>query len=66
MKVHALKDIILVGFSEKEREAIRKVGGSEDNEFSLESSQAFADAVGCDVLTVIQPGGNIAIVKAGE
>ena len=61
-----LKDATFWGFTKKEPEQVRKVKGSGEREISLTDSQDIADIVGVDVVTAITPGGQIAIIKAGE
>lgn len=62
-----INDIIFLGFTRKELGAIRKqTGKTGEEEFSLDFTQEVADVVGVDVLTVIQPGGQVSLIKAGE
>lgn len=61
-----LKDATFCGFTKKELEKVRKVKGSGEREISLTDSQDIADIVEADVMTVIRPDGQIAIIKAGE
>ena len=61
-----LKDATFCGLTKKELEKVRKVKGSGEREISLTDSQDIADIVEADVMTVIRPDGQIAIIKAGE
>lgn len=61
-----LKDATFWGFTKKELEQVRKVKGSGEREISLTDSQDIADIVEADVMTMITPGGQIAIIKVGE
>lgn len=61
-----INDIVFFGFTRKELGAIRKQTGKTGEEFNLGFTQEAADVVGVDVLTVIQPGGQVALIKAGE
>lgn len=61
-----LKDVIFVGFTKEELAEIRKVKGTGEGKMSLTDSQDIADVIGSDVMTIIVPGGQVAIMKAGE
>ena len=61
-----LKDATFWGFTKKELEQVRKVKGSGEREISLTDSQDIADIVEVDVMKVIRPDGQIAIIKVGE
>lgn len=61
-----LKDVIFAGFTKEELAEIRKVKGTGEGEMSLTDSQDIADIIGSDVMSVIVPGGQAAIIKAGE
>lgn len=61
-----LKDVTFWGFTQEELKQIRKEKGSGEEEITLITSQDIADIVGFDVITIIAPGGQIAIMKAGE
>ena len=62
-----INDIVFFGFTRKELGAIRKqTGKTGEEEFNLDFTQEAADVVGVDVLTVIQPGGQVSLIRAGE
>lgn len=62
-----INDIDFYGFTRKELGAIRKqTGKTGEEEFALDFIQKAADVVGVNVLTVIQPGGQVSLIKRGE
>lgn len=61
-----LKDSIFFGFAKEELEAVRRVKGNGDREMTFSDSQDIADIVGADVMVLIIPGKQIAIIKAGK
>ena len=59
-----LKDVVFFGFT---REEIQRVSiGNPEEDFSLAFAQSVADALGCDAVTIIAPGGQVALIKYPE
>lgn len=62
-----INEVVFFGFTQKELEEIRKgTSRSGNEEFDLGFTQEIADLIGVDVMTLIQPGGQVALIKAGE
>ena len=61
-----LKDAVFWGFTTEELDKVRKVNGNGDREMAFSDSQDIADVIGSDVMVLITPGRQIAIIKAGE
>lgn len=62
-----INEVVFFGFTQKELEEIRKrTSRSGNEEFDLGFTQEVADATGVDLITLIRPGGQVALIKAGE
>lgn len=62
-----ISEVVFFGFTQKELEDIRKGTGRNGNEeFDPGFTQEVADIVGADAVTLIQPSGQISLVKVGE
>ena len=62
-----INEVVFFGFTQKELGAIRKqTGKTAAEELDLGFVQDVADIAGADVMTLIQAGGQIALIKAGE
>lgn len=62
-----INEVLFYGFTNKELERIRKeIGKTGEDEFNMAFTQEVSDLLGFDVLTIIQPGGRVDLMKAGE
>lgn len=62
-----IKEIVFFGFNRSELRQIRRgTGKSGEEDYSEDFTQEVADIVGVDILTLIQPDGQISLIKAGE
>lgn len=62
-----INEVVFYGFTNKELETIRdKTGKTGEDEFNMAFTQEVSDLLGFDVLTIIQPGGRVNLMKAGE
>lgn len=60
-----INEVVFFGFTRKELEDIRRgTGRDSEDEFDLGFTQEITDVVGADAITLIQPGGQISIIKA--
>lgn len=61
------KEIVFRGFNRSELRQIKKrIGKSGEEDCNMNFVQEVADIVGADVFTLIQPDGQISLIKAGE
>lgn len=61
-----INEVVFFGFTQKELGDIRKgTSRSGNEEFDPGFTQEIADVIGVDVMTLIQPGGQISLIKAG-
>lgn len=61
-----INEIEFYGFSRAELEQVRKETGKDgEEEYDILFSREVADVIGSDVMTLIRPGGTIALIKGG-
>lgn len=62
-----INEVVFYGFTNKGLERIRKeTGKTGEDEFNVEFTQQVSDLLEVDVITIIQPGGRVSLMKAGE